>query len=45
MKIIFTITDAETLREYDDVHPDIIIDDFINNFEGWLKHGDFEVGK
>lgn len=45
IKIVFTVIDEETLKEYSDVHPDLILDDFLNNFNGWKELGDFKVTK
>jgi hypothetical protein len=45
MKIIFTLKDKETLKEYQNVHPDLVLEDFIENFEGWKNLGIFKVLK
>ena len=45
IKIIYTLTHKETENEYKNIHPDLILDDFVNNFQAWLDCGILEVRK
>lgn len=38
--ITVTITDEDTLENYKDVHPEIIVDDFITNASTWFPKAD-----
>ena len=44
MKIIFTVTDPGIIDDYEDIHPDLVIQDFYSNFREWRDSGDFSVG-
>lgn len=43
MQIIITITDQETLQQYQDEDLDLIINDFCENPKVWLRLGDIRV--
>ena len=45
IKIIFTLTDKQTEKEYEKIDEELIMDDFVCNFEGWKKLGYIEVKK
>jgi hypothetical protein len=37
IEIKILITDKDTLKEYADVHTDLIIDDFVNDPDAWIN--------
>lgn len=43
IKIIITITDEDIVRDYKDIHPDLIADDFRNNTNAWIKDASIEA--
>ena len=43
IEIKIIIKNPIVLEDYDDVDPELIVDDFINNTEGWLKMPETEI--
>jgi len=45
LTITITITAPETLEDYEETHEDLIVADFLDCPEAWIKYAEIEAAK